>query len=232
MYLIADNIRKIRKPLWGVLPILTQLFLFLLRYIVRICSVTVVKITSVMIAVVVHGIRNTLRRRKQLYDFLHAYNVAERLFRAYAYRHRVEHNDLINAPVMDMLSEKPHISIGQPAHIKPLENPAVELRIRNVPPDNSVIRLPERIQRTAVKVSSSAGQVPVGMVHSVCAAVLGGKADTTDFAVRLIRSEIPDMAVALAVLNAAAFVGIVSADTCVRVRVGDSCVTYFLVRPR
>ena len=70
------------------------------------------------------------------------------------------------------------------------------------------------------------------MVHSVCATVLGGKADTADLAVRLIRSEIPHMAVALAVLNAAAFVGIVSADTCVRVRVGYSCVTYFLVRPR
>ena len=111
MYLIADNIRKIRKPLWVVLPVLTQLFLFLLRYIVRICSVTVIKITSVMIAVVVHGIRNTLRSREQLYDFLHAYNAAERLFRAYAYRHRVEHNDLVNTPVMDMLTEEPHISV-------------------------------------------------------------------------------------------------------------------------
>ena len=156
MYLITDNIRKIRKPLWVVLPILPQLFLFLLRYIVRICSVTVVKITSVMIAVIIGRIRNTLRSREQLYNFLHAYNAAERLFRAYAYRHRVEHNDLINAPVMDMLPEDPHISIRLPAHVKPLENPAVELRIRNIPPDNSVICLPERIQRTAVKVSASA----------------------------------------------------------------------------
>ena len=185
-----------------------------------------------MIAVVVHGIRNTLRRREQLYDFLHAYNAAERLFRAYAYRHRVEHNDLINAAIMDMLSEEPHISIGQPAHVKPLENSTVELRIRNIPPDNSVIRLSERIQRTAVKVSSSAGQIPVGMVHSVCAAVLGGKANASDFAVRLVRSKVPHMAVALAVFNAAAFVSVVSADTCVRVRVGDSCVTYLLIRPR
>lgn len=56
--------------------------------------------------------------------------------------------------------------------------------------------------------------------------------NTADLAVRLIRSEIPHMAVALAVLNAVAFVGIVSADACVRVRVGDSCVTYLLVRPR
>ena len=40
------------------------------------------------------------------------------------------------------------------------------------------------------------------------------------------------MTVALAVLNATAFVGVVSAYACVRVRVGDSCVTYFLVRPR
>ena len=114
-----------------------------------------------MIAVVIHGIRNTLCRREQLYDFLHAYNAAERFFRAYAYRHGVEHNDLINAPVMDMLSEEPHISIRQPAHVKPLENSAVELRIRNIPSYNSVIRLPERIQRAAVKVSSSAGQIPV-----------------------------------------------------------------------
>ena len=232
MYLIADNIREISKPLGVVLPILPQLFLFFLRYIVRICSVTVIKITSVMIAVVVHGIRNTLRGREKLYDFLHADNAAERLFRAYAYRHRVEHNDLINAAIMDMLSEEPHISIGQPAHVKPLENSTVELRIRNIPPDNSVIRLSERIQRTAVKVSSSAGQIPVGMVHSVCAAVLGGKANASDFAVRLVRSKVPHMAVALAVFNAAAFVSVVSADTCVRVRVGDSCVTYFLVRPR
>ena len=133
---------------------------------------------------------------------------------------------------MDMLSEEPHISVREPAHVKPLENPAIELRIRNIPPDNSVVRLPERIQRTAVKVSTSAGQIPVGMVHSVCATVLGGKADTTDFAVCLIRSKVPHMAVALAVLNAAAFVGVVSADTRVRVRVGDSCVTYLLVRPR
>ena len=108
-----------------------------------------------MIAVIVHGIWNTLRRRKQLYDFLHAYNAAERLFRAYAYGHGVEHNDLINAAVMDMLSEKPHISVREPAHVKPLENSAIELRIRNIPPDNSVIRLLERVQRTAVKVSSS-----------------------------------------------------------------------------
>lgn len=85
-----------------------------------------------------------------------------------------------------MLSEEPHISIRQPAHIKPLENPAVELRIRNIPPDNSVIRLPERVQRAAVKVSSSAGQIPVGMVHSVCSAVLGGHADTAYFAVRTV----------------------------------------------
>ena len=133
---------------------------------------------------------------------------------------------------MDMLSEEPHISIRQPAHVKPLENPAVELRIRNIPPDNSVICLLERIQRAAVKVSSSAGQIPVGMVHSVCAAVLGGKADTADFSVRLVRSKVPHMAVALAVLNAAAFIGVVSADACVRVRIGDSCVTYLLVRPR
>ena len=139
-----------------------------------------------VIAVVVHGVRNSLRSRKQLYNFLHAYNAAERLFRAYAYGHGVEHNDLINAPVMDMLSEEPHISISQLAHVKPLENPAVELRIRNIPPDNSMIRLLERIQRTAVKVSSSAGQIPVGMVHSVCAAVLGGHADTTYFAVRTV----------------------------------------------
>lgn len=111
MYFIAYNIRKICKPLGRVLPILPQLFFFLLRYIVRICSVTVIKIAAVMIAVVVHGIRNTLCRREQLYDFLHAYNAAERLLRAYAYRHGVEHNDLINAPVMDMLSEKPHISV-------------------------------------------------------------------------------------------------------------------------
>ena len=131
-----------------------------------------------------------------------------------------------------MLTEKPHISIRQSAHVKPLENPAIELRIRNIPPDNSVIRLLERIQRTAVKVSSSAGQIPVGMVHSVCAAVLGGKADTTDFAVRLVRSKVPHMAVALAVLNTAAFVSVVSAYACVRVRIGDSCVTYLLVRPR
>ena len=131
-----------------------------------------------------------------------------------------------------MLSEEPHISIRQPAHVKPLENPAIELRIRNIPSDNSVICLLERVQRTAVKVSSSAGQIPVGMVHSVCAAVLGGKADTADFAVRLVRSKVPHMAVALAVLNAAAFVGVVSADACVCVRVGDSCVTYLLVRPR
>ena len=114
-----------------------------------------------MIAVIIGRIRNTLRRRKQLYDFLHAYNAAERFFRAYAYRHGVEHNDLINAPVMDMLSEEPHISIRQPAHVKPLENSAVELRIRNIPSYNSVIRLPERSQRAAVKVSSSAGQIPV-----------------------------------------------------------------------
>ena len=185
-----------------------------------------------MIAVIIGRIRNTLRSRKQLYDFLHAYNAAERLFRAYAYRHGVEHNDLINAPVMDMLSEEPHISIRQPAHVKPLENPAVELRIRNIPPDNSVICLLERIQRTAVKVSSSAGQIPVGMVHSVCAAVLGCKADTADFSVRLVRSKVPHMAVTLAVLNAAAFVSVVSAYACIRVRVGDSCVTYLLVRPR
>ena len=232
MYLIADNIRKICKPLWVVLPVLPQLFLFLLRYIVRICSVTVIKIAAMMIAVVVHGIRNTLRRRERFYDFLPAYNAAERLFRAYAYGHGVEHNDLVNTPVMNMLSEEPHISIRQPAHIKPLENPAVELRIRNIPPDNSVIRLPERVQRAAVKVSSSAGQIPVGMVHSVCAAVLGGKADTADFAVRLVRSKVPHMAVALAVLNAAAFVSVVSAYACIRVRVGYSCVTYLLVRPR
>ena len=52
MYLIADNIRKICKPLWVVLPVLPQLFLFLLRYIVRICSVTVIKIAaSVSLAV-------------------------------------------------------------------------------------------------------------------------------------------------------------------------------------
>ena len=232
MYLIADNIRKIRKPLGIVLPVLPQLFLFLLRYIVRICSVTVIIITAIMIAVIIGRIRNTLRSRKQLYNFLHAYNAAERLSRAYAYRHGVEHNDLINTPVMDMLSEKPHISIGQPAHVKPLENPAVELRIRNIPPDNSVIRLPERIQRTAVKVRSSAGQIPVGMAHSVCAAVLGGKADTAYLSVCLVRSEIPHMAVAIAVFNAAAFIGIVSAYACVRVRVGDSCVTYLLIRPR
>ena len=143
MYLIADNIRKIRKPLWVVLPILTQLLFFFLRYIVHICSVTVIKITSVMIAVIVHRIRNTLCSWKQFYEFLHAYNAAERFFRAYAYRHGVEHNDLINAPVMDMLSEEPHISIRQPAHVKPLENSAVELRIRNIPPDNSVICLLE-----------------------------------------------------------------------------------------
>ena len=185
-----------------------------------------------MIAVVVHGIRNTLCSREQLYNFLHADNAAERLFGAYAYRHGVEHNDLINTPVMDMLSEKPHISIRQPAHVKPLENPAVELRIRNIPPDNSMIRLLERIQRTAVKVSSSAGQIPVGMVHSVCAAVLGCHADTADLAVRLVRSKVPHMAVALAVLNAAAFVSVVSAYACIRVRVGYSCVTYLLVRPR
>ena len=185
-----------------------------------------------MIAVVVHGIRNTLRSWEQLYDFLHAYNAAERLFRAYAYRHGVEHNDLVNAPVMNMLSEEPHISVREPVHVKPLENPAVELRIRNIPPDNSVIRLPERIQGTAVKVSSSAGQIPVGMVHSVCAAVLGGKADTADFSVRLVRSKVPHMAVALAVLNAAAFGSVVSAYACIRVRVGYSCVTYLLVRPR
>lgn len=200
----------------GCSPNPAAAFLFFLRYIVRICSVTVIKIAAMMIAVVIHGIRNTLRRRKQLYDFLRAYNAAERLFRAYAYGHGVEHNDLVNTPVMDMLTEKPHISIRQSAHVKPLENPAIELRIRNIPPDNSVVRLPERIQRTAVKVSTSAGQIPVGMVHSVCAAVLGGKADTTDFAVCLIRSKVPHMAVALAVLNAAAFVGIVSADACVR----------------
>ena len=133
---------------------------------------------------------------------------------------------------MDMLSEEPHISIGQPAHVKPLENSTVELRIRNIPPDNSMIRLPERIQRTAVNVSSPAGQIPVGMVHSVCAAVLGGKADAADFAVRLVRSEIPHMAVTLAVLNATAFVSVVSAYACVRVRVGDSCVAYLLIRPR
>ena len=40
------------------------------------------------------------------------------------------------------------------------------------------------------------------------------------------------MTVAFAVLNAAAFVGVVSAYACIRVRVGDSCVTYLLVRPR
>ena len=40
------------------------------------------------------------------------------------------------------------------------------------------------------------------------------------------------MAVALAVLNAAAFVSVVSAYACIRVRVGYSCVTYLLVRPR
>ena len=155
MYLIADNIRKIRKPLWVVLPILPQLFLFFLRYIVRICSVTVIKTAAMMIAVVVHGIRNTLCRWEQFYNFLHAYNAAERLFRAYAYRHGVEHNDLINAPVMDMLSEEAHISVRQPAHVKPLENSAIELRIRNVPSHNCVICLFERIYRTAVEVSSS-----------------------------------------------------------------------------
>lgn len=40
------------------------------------------------------------------------------------------------------------------------------------------------------------------------------------------------MAVTLAVLNATAFVSVVSAYACVRVRVGYSCVTYLLVRPR
>ena len=70
------------------------------------------------------------------------------------------------------------------------------------------------------------------MVHSVCAAVLGGKADTTYLAVRLVRGEVPHMAVALTVLNAAAFISVVSADTRVRVRVGDSCVTYLLISPR
>ena len=70
------------------------------------------------------------------------------------------------------------------------------------------------------------------MVHSVCAAVLGGKADTAYLSVCLVRSKVPHMAVTFAVLNATAFVGVVSADTRVRVRVGYSCVTYLLVRPR
>lgn len=69
MYLIADNIRKIRKPLGRVLPVLPQLFLFFLRYIVRICSVTVIIITAMMIAVIIGRIRNTLRRREQLMTF-------------------------------------------------------------------------------------------------------------------------------------------------------------------
>ena len=108
-----------------------------------------------MIAAVVHGIRNTLCRREQFYNFLHAYNTAERLFRADAYRHRVENNDLVNAAVVDMLAQKPHISVCQSVHIKPLVQSAVERRIRNVPSHDRVICLFERINRTAVEVSSS-----------------------------------------------------------------------------
>ena len=40
------------------------------------------------------------------------------------------------------------------------------------------------------------------------------------------------MAVALAVLNTTAFVLVISANGCVRIGVGYSCMTHFLVRPR
>ena len=111
-----------------------------------------------------------------------------------------------------MLSKQANISVRKPVHIKPLVKSVVEFGIIDISPNYRVIGLIKTTRGAAVEVDTAHRQLPVGIVHTAGAAVLGGKADTAYLAIRFVRSKVPHMTVSLAILNTTAFVGIISAD--------------------